>query len=84
MNTSLMLMGVTVAMSGNQYRCIVTNPFGSTTSNAATLTVLSLPVITEQPTNQSAIVGQNAAFTILATGSPDLTFQWQSSSNGAI
>jgi hypothetical protein len=41
-NSSLTLNAVTVAMSGNQYRCVVS---GSLNSNAATLTVNPLPVV---------------------------------------
>jgi hypothetical protein len=41
-NASLTLTAVTVAMSGNQYRCVIS---GLLNSNAATLTVNALPVV---------------------------------------
>jgi beta-glucanase (GH16 family) len=40
----------------------------------------SPPTITTQPTNQSAQVGQTATFSVAATGTPTLTYQW--SKNG--
>ena len=43
--TTLTLTSVTLAMSGNQYRAVATNSVGSATSNAATLTVTTPPVI---------------------------------------
>jgi hypothetical protein len=50
---------------------------GSATSNEATLTVNAPPGITQQPTNQSVTEGQPATFTVAATGSATLTYQWQ-------
>ncbi|MGA8223196.1 MAG: immunoglobulin domain-containing protein [Candidatus Acidiferrales bacterium] len=35
------------------------------------------PSITQQPSNQSVTVGQTATFTVVATGSAPLTYQWQ-------
>jgi Immunoglobulin domain len=35
------------------------------------------PSITVQPTNQSVTAGQAATFTVKATGTPPLTYQWQ-------
>jgi len=35
------------------------------------------PAITTQPANQSVLVGQPASFTVAATGTPVLSFQWQ-------
>jgi hypothetical protein len=34
------------------------------------------PIISQQPTNQSAAIGESATFTVAATGN-DLTYQWQ-------
>ena len=49
--TSYLSVGTTVAMDGDQYRCIATNGAGAITSDVATLTVtpIPLPVITTQP-----------------------------------
>lgn len=35
------------------------------------------PSISSNPANQSVLIGQTATFTVGATGSPTLTFQWQ-------
>ena len=43
----------------------------------ATLTVDGLPSITTQPANQTVNVGQTATFTVVATGAPPLSYQWQ-------
>ena len=63
------------------YTVIATNANGSTTSNAATLTVnaSALPVITTQPASQTVTIGQSVTFTVVATGGP--TYQW--SHNGS-
>jgi len=83
---TLTLTSVTTAISGTQYRCIVTTSTGgSLTSNAATLTVNFAPIspfITAQPANQSVIVGQLATFTVAAAGDPAPNLQWQSSLDG--
>src|SRR5205807_8363791 len=39
------------------------------------------PTITMQPISQSVVAGQNASFTLAATGSPAPRYQWQSSSD---
>ena len=66
--------------SGAKFRVIVTNAAGSATSNAATLTVSQSPVapsITTQPANQTVTAGQTAAFSVVATGTTPLSYQWQ-------
>jgi hypothetical protein len=67
----------TSADNGTGFRVIVTNPVSSVTSNAATLTVNAGPSITAQPVNQTVNVGQTATFTVVATGTPPLSYQWQ-------
>jgi RHS repeat-associated protein len=46
-----------------------------------TVTVISPPVITSQPVNPTITLGQDASFSVTATGS-NLSFQWQSSLDG--
>jgi len=72
-----------IADNGALFTVVVTNSMGSATSNAATLTVNSAvpPAITTQPVSQSIATGQNASFSVAATGTAPLTFQW--SKNGA-
>lgn len=64
--------------SGSTYRVVISNAAGSITSNSATLTVTAqAPAITTQPASQMVAVGQTATFTIVATGTPPLSYQWQ-------
>ena len=67
----------TSADNGTSFRVIVTNPVTSVTSNAAMLTVNTGPSITTQPASQTVNVGQTATFTVVATGAPPLSYQWQ-------
>ncbi len=59
------------------YSVVVTNVAGSATSTVATLTVLGPPAVTLQPTNQTALVGATVTFSVAASGSPPLSYQWQ-------
>lgn len=67
---------------GNQYRAVFTNGVGPVTSNAATLTVRTAPVVTTPPADQSVTAGQPATFTAAASGSPAPTVLWEVSTNG--
>jgi hypothetical protein len=77
-----------LADNGNRYSCYITNSDGNTLSTEATLTVTDgSPLITSQPSNQSAAVGQTATFSVSATGQGILNYQWQkdnSNISGAI
>ena len=69
------------AASGNagNYAVVVTNSVSSVTSTSVTLTVNAAPVgpsITTQPTAQSITAGQSVSFSVAATGSGTLTYQW--------
>ena len=66
-----------------QYRCIVTDGNGhSTTSQAAALTLTDNPLkITKQPTAMQGKVGATVSTSVTASGS-GLTYQWQYSKNG--
>ncbi len=72
-------------MNGYQYRVIVSGCGSPFTSNAATLTVYSAVAITTAPANVSACAGNNATFSVVATGSPTpLAYQWQISIDGGV
>jgi hypothetical protein len=66
------------ADNGTRYSVIVTNVAGSTTSATATLTVaqLSAPTIRRQPADTTIVAGQAALFTVEATGSLPISYQW--------
>ena len=74
--TKTLTVEATAARNGQQYRCRVTNEAGTTTSSAATLTVLSKPAITTQPVSRTVAAGDTIKFTVAATGG-SLTYQWQ-------
>ncbi len=57
------------------YTCVVTGAGGSVTSNAATVTVNALPVITQQPTNQEITEGETLTLNVVATGATG--YQWK-------
>lgn len=60
------------------YTVVVSNAYGSVTSNPATLTVLLRPPeIAAEPGNQTVVSGAPATFAVVATGSLPLTFQWR-------
>jgi hypothetical protein len=74
----------TSADNNSKFDVIVSNSAGSMTSAQATLTVSTAPVapsITTQPANQTVNAGQAATFSVTATGTAPLTYQWQE--NGA-
>ena len=66
------------------YSVTVFNLFGSTSSTNAVLTVDTPPVITTQPASLNVPVGGNAAFTVAATGSQPLQYQWFNSGGGIL
>ena len=59
-----------------QYAVLVSNALGSVTSSNAMLTILSPPVISQQPSDQTAIAGAPVTFTVQAAGSAPLAYQW--------
>ncbi|MBR5658152.1 MAG: hypothetical protein IKX10_01990 [Lachnospiraceae bacterium] len=77
------LSGPTMAeFNGWQFRCIVTDANGQKAiSDVATMNII--PKITSQPTNQMAAVGETAKFTVAATGTGTLKYQWQSRKNSS-
>jgi hypothetical protein len=58
------------------YDVIVSNSGGPTPSSDATLTVIIPPSITAQPANALSIQGGTATFTVTASGTAPLTYQW--------
>ncbi|MBI1185587.1 PKD domain-containing protein, partial [bacterium] len=91
-SATLSLSNSTIGMSGYTYRCVVSNSTCSPDmSNAAKLTVQKAPNITADPTDSTICGGNNATFSITATGT-GLTYQWQENkgsgyanlSNGAV
>jgi hypothetical protein len=66
----------TTAYNGLQFRVVVTGGNGlTTTSTPATLSIA--PLITSQPSSQTAALGNTATFSVTASGVPTLTYAWQ-------
>ena len=66
--------------NGALYSVVVINGTGFVTSNKATLTVTAAavaPAITAQPANQSVTEGQTATFSVTASGTAPLGYQWK-------
>ncbi len=79
-NSTLSVTGA-ANLNNNRYRCIVTGQCGSTTSNAAALTVIPTTAVTTQPVSLALCSGSAASFTIAAAGA-GLGYQWQLSTDG--
>jgi hypothetical protein len=69
-----------------RYHVVVTGSCGSATSNPATLTVNPTTSITTQPSDLTVCQGSSPspAFTVVATGTGTLTYQWQQSTDGGL
>lgn len=63
------------------YSVVVSNPVNSVTSNAVSLTLESAPIITSQPIAVTVVEGAPATFTVTATGSNPLNYQWRKNGN---
>jgi hypothetical protein len=59
------------------YTVRVSNGAGNTLSDPATLILMSPPVITTQPQAQNVAGGTPATFSVAASGSGPLTYQWR-------
>jgi hypothetical protein len=70
-----------VTTDSGTYRCVVSNLLGSVLSTGAVLTVITgtnpPAVLSISPTNLTVPIGTNAMFTVTATGSAPLSYQWQ-------
>lgn len=61
------------------YTVVVSNFNESVTSNAATLTLTTLPTIDTQPASQAVAYGATVTFTVVANGPGTLSYQWKKS-----
>ncbi len=60
-----------------QYDVVVSSACAATTSAAAALTVAGGPTITQPPAAQTVCAGGSAMFSVAATGTPPLSYQWR-------
>lgn len=74
-------VAATLADSGSVFAVVVTNPGGPVTSSDATLTVTpAAPAIVTAPQSTTVSAGQSASFTVVASGSAPLAYQWRRNS----
>ncbi|MCX6927825.1 MAG: VWA domain-containing protein [Verrucomicrobia bacterium] len=79
---TLFLTNVQPAQAGS-YTVVISNSAGAVTSAPpAVLTVVIAPQLVSQPLSQTVWEGTNVSFSVMATGTPPFSYQWQF--NGAI
>jgi Immunoglobulin domain len=75
--STLILNNVSPASAG-AYTIVVSNFWGSFTSSPAMLGVIATPPgIVTQPAPRSVLVGQTTSFSVTASGTAPLSYQWQ-------
>lgn len=78
--TSFTTTATTLADDGSVYSVVVSSSNGTQVVSAgADLHVVQLagPSITQQPQDSTVLVGQSATFSVVASGTPPLTYQWR-------
>ncbi len=73
--TNLTLTSIQAAQAG-AYSVLITNAAGSNFSANAILTVITSPVITNQPASQNVLSGTTVTFKVGAIGTGTLAYQW--------
>lgn len=75
-SATLVVTNVQPENEGN-YTVVVTNLFGSVTSQVAQLGISTIPVIVMGPQSTNVFVGATVTFNVIANGSPPLLYQWR-------
>jgi hypothetical protein len=74
-------IGSALSANAGSYTVVVTNGAGSSTSNAAILTVSTdippAPIVATQPSSQNVNLGANVTFNVTASGATPLSYQWR-------
>ncbi len=73
---TLSLAGIDIS-DASAYRCVISTPCDTTFSNSAALNVSPGTFITSSPVPVAILVGSNASFSVVASGTGPITFQWQ-------
>lgn len=78
------ISGTPTTAGTSTFTVTATNGYGAGDSEALSITINPVALsITTQPSNQSVTEGQTASFSVAATGSGTLTYQWQQSTGGS-
>jgi hypothetical protein len=83
---ALLIVSPARTNNAGSYSVVVNNAYGSATSAVASLAVNVPPGIVTQPQNQAVAMGQTASFSVVASGTGPLNYQWNcngSPMNGA-
>nr|WP_315204390.1 YCF48-related protein [uncultured Albidiferax sp.] len=86
-NPNFTLANAAVSDSGKNFRVVVSNSAGSSTTSPVLLTVLPVPqtpTIATQPGDANVAAGQRASFSAQTLGQPLPALQWQSSVDGSV
>ncbi len=75
-NSSLIISNAQPSDAG-EYTVVVTNPYGSSTSQVARLTVMAQPTIHVQPQARTVAAGADVTLSVVASGGPPPSFQWR-------
>ena len=73
--TDTLSFTATRANAEYQYRCVLTNAYGTTETEPVTFTLVAKPTIDTQPVNTTAAVGQTVTFTVKSSNTD--SYQWQ-------
>lgn len=73
--SSYQINSVATSDAGNYY-CVISNSCGSINSSTKTLTVNTVAAISSQSASDSICLGQTKSFSVNATGSSPITYQW--------
>ncbi len=77
-NSSLSLSNLRASGSSADYTVTVTDGLATNTATILHRVVMNVPpVITQQPADQSVLIGSNAMFSVTAGGQLPMTWQWQ-------
>jgi sugar lactone lactonase YvrE len=75
-NSTLTVPNFSTNNAGN-YTVVITNIYGSVTSQVAALTVVFPPVVTVQPGSMTVLAGSNATLSVAVAGSGPFSYVWQ-------
>jgi hypothetical protein len=79
-SSSYTITGITAGDVAS-YDVVVTGDCGPVTSASVALAINAATAITNQPTAQFGCIGGNATFSVTATGTGTLTYQWRKAGN---
>lgn len=72
----------TAAITGTEYRAVLTNDVGSVATEPATLTVWAPPAVLQEPDDVTVAPGEDAELKVMPTGNPYPEITWQRYAGG--